>query len=165
MQIEFNKFTTICKKFSQNNLTLTGVATASKWTTDVDATDKNRQVKPKSGQRWLNTNAAVSFFGSYNHSLTEEPTTWQHLTSAPESDFPDHKRFLEMENKQLVVEFWINLSPWDHDYWLTQPISWCHCSEDRVGNVLNRQDILKAHNSDFQSRFQNDSNMQMRLGK
>ena len=72
------------------------------------------------------------------------------------------KLLLEMENKGLVEEFRINLSSWDHDYWLNQPVS---CSDDRVGNKLNRQDISNSHNSDFRSRFQNDSNMQMRLGK
>ena len=66
---------------------------------------------------------ALCFFGSYNHSLTEETTTWQDLASAPKSDFSRHERFLEMENKGLVVEFRINLSSWDHDYWLNQPIS------------------------------------------
>ena len=70
-----------------------------------------------------------------------------------------------MENKGFVVEFCINLSSWDHDYRLNQPNSSCHCSEDRNVNVLKRQDISDANNSNFLSRFQNGSNMQMRLGK
>ena len=70
-----------------------------------------------------------------------------------------------MENKGFVVEFCINLSSWDHDYRLNQPNSLCHCSEDRNVNVLKRQDISDANNSDFRSIFKNNSNMQMRLGK
>ena len=31
--------------------------------------------------------------------------------------------------------------------------------------MLNRHNISNTHNSDFRSRFQNDSNMQMRLAK
>ena len=79
--------------------------------------------------------------------------------------FSCYERFLEMENKGFVIEYWINLSLWDYDYWSNQPVSSCHCSEGRNGNVLNRKDISDAKNSDFRTRFQNDSNVQMRLGK
>ena len=70
-----------------------------------------------------------------------------------------------MENQGFVVEFCINLSSWDHDYRSNQPNSSCHCSEDRNVNVLKRQDISDANNSDFRSRFQNDSNRLMESGK
>ena len=79
--------------------------------------------------------------------------------------FSCYERFLEMENKGFVIEYWINLSLWDYDYWSNQPVSSCHCSEGRNGKVLNRIDISDANNRDFRSRFQNDSNMQMRLLK
>ena len=80
-------------------------------------------------------------------------------------DFSCYERFLEMENKGLDIEFLISLSSWDPDYCLKQPVSWCHWSEDRAGNMFNRREISDANNSDFRSRFKNNSNMQMRLGK
>ena len=90
---------------------------------------------------------------------------WKELASLPGSVFSIHEIFPEMENKGLVVEFWIDLSSQDRGCWFNQPVSWCHCSKDRVGNLLKRQDISNKNNSDFRSRVLNDLNMQMRLGK
>ena len=85
------------------------------------------------------------------------------ITFSSASDFLYYEIFLEMENKEPIVECGIDFFSQYRDYWLKEAASWCYCKKDRIKEVFIRHDTSNGNNSDFGSRLPKDINMQIRL--